>query len=198
MTGENQNLVDASHDALMNGIATITPEQTLGNIGKEIERTILSKGLMPIRNLSGHMIERYNLHAGANVPNYDSREKQAIGYGNVFAVEPFATNGAGMIENKGVPNIFMLISNKKSRSQITRSIMEIIDTYKKLPFSKLNLTLKEPQESEGKVNFAIRDLRSMGAIMEFAPLMEIDNGLVSQAEHTIIIGSKAFITTKLD
>ena len=62
-TDERQDLIKASEEALKNAIAIIKPGVSLGEIGKVIEETITKYGFRPVKNLSGHGLERYNIHS---------------------------------------------------------------------------------------------------------------------------------------
>ncbi len=76
---------------------------SIGDIGKMIEKTIKMKGYKPIRNLGGHLIRRYELHAGVFIPNIHERNTSFLQEGNTYAIEPFATDGAGfVVEGKQV------------------------------------------------------------------------------------------------
>lgn len=194
----HESLVQASKEALMNAIPLMLPGKTVSEVGTEIERTILSYSFSPIRNLSGHRITHFTLHSGKNIPNFNSKEETLIEYGDIFAVEPFATDGAGLIENSGQPEIFRLIELKNTRSAFTRQVLQAIRSLKTLPFSKLQVARLGNSNSPAKINFALREMRSLNMIDEYAQLIEVDNGLVSQREHTVIVGNEPIITTTLD
>jgi len=53
-TPENKKLIEATKAALENVEKNISSKKTLGEIGKIIEETIISKGFVPVANLSGH------------------------------------------------------------------------------------------------------------------------------------------------
>jgi methionine aminopeptidase len=44
----------------------------------------------------------------------------------------------------------------------------------------------------------LRELKSIGVLHEFAPLPDKAHGIVSQAEHTVIVREKPVITTSLE
>ena len=46
------------------------------------------------------MLEKYEQHAGLTIPNYDNKDNSKLEPGVLIAIEPFATNGAGLIEDK--------------------------------------------------------------------------------------------------
>ena len=194
LTGKNSELVKASEKALENAIKLVKIDAKVSDIGKEIEQTIKSFGFKPVKNLSGHEMDYYKLHAGITIPNFEYGNEK-LKEGQVIAIEPFATNGAGLIIEKGAGEIFMMTGIKPVRSMITREIIKELIKFNGLPFSKRNLIQKF---SLPKVNFAFKELDNLGLLREYSPLIEKANGLVSQAEHTILVSEKPLVLTKLD
>src|SRR5207245_1327198 len=92
-------LVRASELALQTAIEAVHAGVSTRSIGEGIQRAIEAHGYRPVRNLTGHTIERYLLHAGKSVPNiahgHDFREA-----GEVVAVEPVAPPGAGQVHGR--------------------------------------------------------------------------------------------------
>ena len=113
----------------------------------------------------------------------------------VFAVEPFATTGSGVVHESGLATVFMLEHKKPVRSSITREVLMQIGSYDGLPFAKRWLTRK----FGAKANFAIRELTQLGMIHQFPPLVEVNKGIVTQAEHSVLIDDKGevIVLTKM-
>ncbi|MBS3108053.1 type II methionyl aminopeptidase [Candidatus Woesearchaeota archaeon] len=190
---KNINLLRASEHALRNALKIIRPGVTLGEIGKEIEQTIQEEGFEPIRNLSGHGLGLYQIHAPPSVPNYDNKSTKILKEGQVVAIEPFATTGKGMICEGKPSGIFRWVGKKAVRHPKAREVLKYIESeFKTLPFTKRWIMKKY---SMGE--FYLRLLEKEGIIQEYAQLPEISNGLVSQAEHTIRVEEKAKILTKV-
>ena len=85
---------------------------------------------------------------------------------------------------------------KSVRVMFVRNIMKYIgDTYLTLPFSKLMLKNKF---SEGQINFALKQFEQLGILHEYKPLVEVRGGLVSQAEHSILVDDTPIVLTKLE
>jgi len=121
LSKENQELVKASRDALNNAIKVIKPGITLGEIGKAIQETIIGYGFAPVRNLSGHGLGKFQVHTSPSIPNYDNHDSTKLKQGDVFAIEPFATNGAGHVISGASSNIFLCknpIKSKRTRDKI--------------------------------------------------------------------------------
>src|SRR3989442_8324523 len=66
-------LVRASELALQTAIEAVHAGVSTRAIGEGIQRAIEAHGYRPVRNLTGHTIERYLLHAGKSVPNIAHR-----------------------------------------------------------------------------------------------------------------------------
>ncbi len=191
LSGKYGKLIEASEKALENAIKVLQQgDLKLGNVGKAIQETITSYGYSPVKNLSGHGLDIFDIHTEPTVPNYDTGDSTEIEKDTIFAIEPFATNGVGLIQDSGNATIFQMIQKKPVRSQITREILKEIETYEGLPFATRDLVKKFPLF---KVNFALRELRQVGALHEHSPLVEKNKGFVSQAEHTIYVDKKGTV-----
>ena len=189
LSGKYNDLVKAAQKALEEALKIINVGTELKLIGKTINDTISSYGYAPVRNLSGHGLDLYNIHTKPTVPNIDNGDKTILKKGMAFAVEPFATTGSGVVHESGLPTVFMLEHKKPVRSPITREVLKEIETYEGLPFAKRWLTGK----FGAKANFAIRELTQLGMIHQFPPLVEVNKGIVTQAEHSVLIDDEGEI-----
>ena len=95
LSGENEDLVKASREALENAIKIIKPGIKISEIGKVIQETITGYGFAPVRNLSGHGLDEFNIHAKPSIPNYDNGDNTELQENQLIAIEPFASKGAG-------------------------------------------------------------------------------------------------------
>ena len=180
----HDDLVKASRKALDDAVKIIKPGIKLGEIGEAIESAIKAYGFVPIKNLSGHGLGVYGLHTGLTIPNFNTGEDEELNEGMVVAIEPFATDGAGFVVESSNAEIFSLVQKKPVRSMITREIMGEIGKYNGMPFTTRWLAQKFPLF---KVNFALKELNSADSIRLYPPLVEKNKGMVSQAEHSIIV-----------
>ncbi|BBL45317.1 type II methionyl aminopeptidase [Nanobdella aerobiophila] len=185
-----KDLIDASKEALDNVRKIIKKDLEVSKIGEIIDNTIKSKGFKPIYNLSGHRIERYILHAGVSIPNYNNNSKIRLSEGT-YAVEPFATNGAGFAEDYTLSGIYSIISDKPIRDpNIRRFFMELYKDYNTIPFAYRWLYNKY----NGKINLniAIEYLKKNGNLYEYPVLIEQGDGIVTQFETTFYINNEIF------
>lgn len=194
LSGKNPELVKASREALENALKKIKIGVKLGEIGKEIHDTIVKYGFSPIRNLSGHGLGNFDIHTYPTVPNFDTGDDTELEEGTVIAIEPFATNGEGIIYESGNPGVFMLTGKKAVRNNFTRMAMKEIDKLNGLPFAKHWLQQKI---GKAQANFALREMMQLDMLHGFPPLVDRGHGLVSQAEHTVIVLEKPIVITRL-
>ncbi len=173
-------LIKASELALENALKTIKHGAKSSSIGEIIEKTIKEFGFKPISNLTGHLLERYNLHAGKAIPNVKTRIGFVLKEGEVYAMEPFATIGEGIVEDSKYAYIYRLPSPKASPQFLSYIARE----FKTLPFAARWLIYKFPRN---KIEELIRKFILSQTIQAYPVLMERGKGAVSQAEHTFIV-----------
>ena len=188
-------MVNASREALNNALKIIKPGVALHEIGKTIHDTITSYGFAPVKNLSGHGLGHYQIHTKPSVPNYNNGNETILKEGDVIAIEPFASTGAGIVQESSPATIYTMVKDVSVRDPITRKILQEIKDYNGLPFAKRWL---EKKFGTNKTNFAIRTLIRTGCLHEHPPLIDENRGMVSQAEHSVIVGEKPIVFTKLD
>lgn len=192
---KNKKLIQASKDALNQVEKIINSNSELSEIGRTIENAITSKGFNPVINLTGHLMEQYNLHAGISIPNIDNSSDKILGE-QLYAIEPFATDGIGKVKEGKPSGIYILENKKNTRSPIAKKILNyIIEEYSTLPFCSRWLVKKFGT----KALFALAILDREGIIHQFPQLVEISGGIVSQAENTFLLEkNQTIITTKED
>ena len=192
--GPNKELIKAPEEALKAAIKLATPGTQLREIGKAIQETISSYGFSPILNLSGHQIKQYDLHAGMTIPNYDNGDTTVLQEGQIIAIEPFATTGKGKVTEGKPSTIYRLIESKPVRDANTKKILQHIEKeFSTLPFSKRDLIKKFPT-----AGFSLNILEREGILKHYAQLIEETKGIVSQAEHTVLVKDKPVVLTKRD
>ncbi len=184
LSGEKGELVEASREALNNAVEIIEPGVTLRRIGEEIEEAIRNKGFKPIVNLSGHGLSRYSVHTPPSIPNFDNKKEEKLKEGMVIAVEPFATDGGGSITQKDKTTVFHQKKEGRVRGKFAREVLNIIEERRGLPFTTRWISRKI---GAGKTKLALKELVREDILTEHPPLPESSDGLVSQAEHSVIL-----------
>jgi len=175
----NPKLVEAAEAALDRALKFIHAGVNTSDIGGVIEDTIGTFGFKPIINLTGHGLAQYIQHAPPSIPNKRMPHGIVLEEGDIVAIEPFATNGAGKIHDAGDAEIYHLVAEKPVRHPSARALLQEIGKYKTLPFAKRWLG--------ERVDFALVQLVRAGVIQPYPILKEIQGGLISQAEHTIMV-----------
>lgn len=194
LSGKNGELVKASEKALKEAIKLMTPNTKIAEISATVEKTIKDFGFLPISNLTGHMIKKGLLHAGVEVPNVKTSIAYTLQEGDIFAIEPFASSGSGFVQDTNQVEIFSLACPKPLRMPHARKIQEhIIKEYKSLPFAQRWLDSKY---SRLLVNTALKDMITRKVLISYPILKDSGNGLVSQAEHTVLVEETPIVLTK--
>lgn len=190
-THDYGHIIRASQDALSVAIDMVRPGVKMRDVGGAIERAINAYNLTPIENLTGHSIERFNLHTGLSVPNVMDYSDSVVAGECVLAVEPFATNGKGRVDGKVSGNIFRLNHKRNVKQKELFEFANSLETkFGTLPFAE-----RWCYPFEKKSRQYLRKLTRMGAIITYPILVEVEGGFVSQAEHTLIVGADGTIPT---
>lgn len=194
LDGQYKELLQASKKALTAVEPLFVVGKPVGEIGRVIQDTIAREGFSPVRNLSGHGLGFYNIHTGPSIPNVAVKQSVELQKDMHVACEPFATNGKGAIVSGADPTVWTQVSIGRVRSQFARDLLKKIEEYQGLPFATRWL---EREFGVGKTRLGLNELRRNTILEGHPPLKEIANGLVSQHEHTFIVGEdKPIITTK--
>ena len=142
-----------------------------------------------------HSLEHWKLHAGISVPNYDNNDPTILEEGQAVAIEPFATNGEGIVNDCPYAYIFSFLQSKPFRMKNTQRMLQHIEkNYRYLPFSGRWLT---ENFNEHRVNSGLKQLGDAMAIYPYTALKERTGAWVSQKEHTLIVESDGCNITTL-
>lgn len=177
-------LVTASADALKAAIATIADGVPVGEIGRVIEKTIMAAGYEPVRNLTGHGLAQWKVHTAPQIPNFGEGGGGRLRTGMVFAIEPFACTGRGMIKEAGKSEVFMMVRPPRKAKGLDRDVLRAIESWKGLPIARRYFTELDQEALED--TFA--RLARQGSLMRYPPLVEREGVMVSQTEHSMYLG----------
>ena len=187
LQAEIKDMVKAAQNALKAAIKVVRPGAQLWEVGEAQFSEAEALGFTTVRNLSGHNIERYKVHGGITIPSYNTKDKMELQEGWQIAIEPFITNGDGLIKDKGPATVFMVEREKGVRSPQARKILEQVKSQNGLPFTTRWLTRKL---GKGATALGLRELQQIGVVRPYAPLAEISGGMVTQFEHSMIVTEK--------
>lgn len=182
------DMVEAVELALENAIKIIKPGIRVKNVSREIERTITGFGYKPISNLTGHMLKKYVLHGGKNIPNVYGEYSWTLEEGEIYAIEPFATDGLGRVDEMQIATIYSLAKLRSGKTRFEKDILKYIYTnFKMLPFCERWILKSELNINPELIRVVINRLLEEETLIKYPVLREVKNGIVTQAETTIII-----------
>lgn len=182
-TNRYKNMIKASKEALSVAVELIKPDVGLSVVGAGIETTIRSYNFVSVENLTGHSLKQYRLHAGKSVPNISNDVKEKIKKDDVLAVEPFATNGAGRVGGRTMGNIYRLAMDREPGTENGKKLLKHIkENFDVLPFAE-----RWCRDKVDNAEIVLRKLMRAMIITGYPVLREINKGIVTQAEHTVIV-----------
>ena len=186
LSGKHEKLIEASQEGLKKAIEMMKPGVTVGEIGATVEEVIRGYGYKPIANLTGHRISTGILHTGIDIPSIKTEDPYQLQVGEIYAVEPFATDGKGFVSDTDQVEIFSLHMPGRLRMRESRKLLNfIISNYGMLPFAER--WLHKEFKSKLLLKNALKEMLRMQVIKGYPVLKEAGDGLVSQTEHTMLI-----------
>ena len=190
------NLLLATKEATNEGIKTAGIDVRMDEIGKVIQEVIESyeveidgkmKKLKPIKNLCGHTVGRYKVHAGKTVPCVVNYENVKMEEGEMYAIETFASTGKGEVKPIIDCSHYMLeqyATGENLRKKEEKELFEYIKgKYSTLAWCKRWLV----EEGFKNVSLPLRHMINAGVVQEYPPLADIDGSFTSQFEHTFML-----------
>ncbi|MFC6863664.1 type II methionyl aminopeptidase [Halomicroarcula sp. GCM10025817] len=177
----HDELTAASAEALDAALEVAGPGVDVGEIGAAVEEVIDGYGYNPVVNLTGHGLGHWEQHTSPNIPNREVSQGATLEPGMVVAIEPFATDGRGKVQEGADEEIFALEREGSVRNRQARQVLEqVVEEYKTLPFAAR--WLDSPRAS-----MALRRLKQADIVHGYPVLKEEDGKYVSQKEHTVIV-----------
>lgn len=183
-TKNHSSLIESAESALEMTIEMVAPGTTVASIGGAIERAIKSSGFKPVQNLTGHSMERYNLHSGLSVPNVKNWDRSELKEGMVVAIEPFSTTGKGKVEGASRGGIYRTARDRRAPPEISTLFSRLQSEFGGFPFAGRWCDPLHPEAST-----LLPKMVRMGMIMSYPILIEAGRGVVAQAEHSVIVTS---------
>jgi methionyl aminopeptidase len=153
-------------------------------VSAAIERTLSSHKLRPMRNLCGHGVGRFIVHSPPPIPNSPEPTDVILPAHAVVAVEPFATDGHGLVGERGAAEVFRVDPDRLDRSGLDPRIAEVLVAFHGLPFARRQLRAFP----RALVETTLQALRQRNQLTAYPPLVERSGRKVAQAEHTLYLG----------
>ncbi|OIW09314.1 hypothetical protein TanjilG_01285 [Lupinus angustifolius] len=146
-----------------------------------------SKPMKSIRNLNGHSIGRYQIHAGKSVPIVKGGEQTKMEEGEFFAIETFASTGKGYVREDLECSHYMKnfdVGHIPLRLPRAKQLLATINkNFSTLAFCRRYLD----RIGETKYLMALKNLCDSGIVQPYPPLCDVKGSYVSQFEHTILL-----------
>ena len=190
------NLLMASKDGTDTGIKLAGIDARLGEIGAGIQEAIESyeveiKGkthkLKAIKNLCGHTVDKYKVHAGKSVPIVKREDDTKMEEGEIYAIETFASTGKGSVFRNGECSHYMMeefASGDKLRNPKDKELFNHI----KNNYSTLAWCRRWLDEEGFKNHFmTLKHLIDHQIVTPYPPLSDVEGSFVSQFEHTLVL-----------
>jgi len=185
---ELEPLAEAARIVLHKAIKAMKPGIGVSNVGYVIQKTANKLGFKTIRNLTGHEIKRYELHAGTTIPNIGVPCPGKLKVGHIYAVEPFVTTmrASGEVVSAKLVTIFRVNPSKlfklrKLKTEEKELMRLLIEKFNGLPYTPRWI------DSFEKVRTIHEKLVKIGRIEKYPVLVERRGEPVAQAEHTVIV-----------
>ena len=182
--GRSRDLIQASADALAAAISLVEPGRPVSEIGAAVERTITKAGFEPVRNLTGHGLDRWKVHCAPQIPSYGERGGGRLAEGMVVAIEPFACTGRGFIHEAGRAEVFMLVRPPRKARGVDKEVLKAMQSWRGLPIARRYFDHLDRDAVEDTIS----KLARQGVLVRYPPLVEQAGVLVAQTEHTLFLG----------
>jgi len=203
-----EQLLTAVKEATDTGIRAAGIDVRLCDIGEQIQEVMESfeveldgttYPVKAIRNLNGHSIGPYQIHAGKSVPIVRNTDQTKMEEGEMFAIETFGSTGRGHVledlecshymKNFDAPHVPLRLPRSK------KLLTHINKTFGTLAFCRRWLerddggsyTVNGNSGKQEKYLGALKNLCDVGIVQAYPPLCDIKGCYTAQYEHTILL-----------
>ncbi|KAJ3179833.1 Methionine aminopeptidase 2B [Geranomyces variabilis] len=189
-------LLAAVKDATNTGVKEAGIDVRLCDIGAAVQEVMESyevtingktHQVKPIRNLNGHSIGPYHIHAGKTVPIVKGGDQTKMEEGELFAIETFGSTGKGYVHEDMECSHYSKAYNAGHvplRLARAKQLLGTINkTFGTLPFCRRYLD----RIGETKYLMALKNLVDNGAVDAHPPLVDVRGSYTAQFEHTLIL-----------
>lgn len=189
-------LVEAVRDATNTGIKIAGIDVKLCEVGEAIQEVMESYEVeldgktypvKSIRNLNGHSIDAYRIHAGKTVPIVKGGEATMMEENEFYAIETFGSTGRGIVRDDMDTSHYMKNFDAPFVPLRLQASQKLLGTVNKnfgtLAFCKRWLD----RLGATKYQMALKDLCDKGILDAYPPLCDIKGCYTAQFEHTIVL-----------
>jgi methionyl aminopeptidase len=188
----------AVQDATETGVREAGIDVRIADVSAAIQEAMESHEMLldngktvPIRavkNLNGHSIGPYHIHAGKTVPLVkDTGLQEKMEEGELYAIETFGSTGKAHVWEEGECSHYMrdfYQGNVPLRNPRSKALLKHIEsTYSTLAFCRRWL------DRAGETNYllGLKGLIDAGLVNPYPPLNDVPGSYVAQYEHTFIL-----------
>ncbi|CDF35552.1 methionyl aminopeptidase [Chondrus crispus] len=189
-------LVEAVREATNEGIKTTGIDVRLCDVGAAVQEVMESHEVeldgkvypvKAIRNLHGHSIAPYQIHAGKSVPIVRGGGQVKMEEGEFYAIETFGSTGKGFVIEDMECSHYMKDFDARRvnlRSAKARSLLSTIDkNFGTLAFCRRYLD----RLGEEKYLMGLKALVDNGIVNPYPPLCDQKGSYTAQFEHTLVL-----------
>ncbi|GJP82980.1 hypothetical protein CLOP_g13192, partial [Closterium sp. NIES-67] len=189
-------LLEAVREATNTGVRECGIDVRLCDVGCAIQEVMESYEVTingktypvkAIRNLNGHSIGPYQIHAGKSVPIVKGGEATRMEEGELFAIETFGSTGKGYVREDLECSHYMKnfdVGHVPLRLPRAKQLLATIDrNFGTLAFCRRYLD----RLGETKYLMALKNLCDAGVVQPHPPLCETKGSYVAQFEHTLVL-----------
>jgi len=190
------NLLKAVKDATNTGIREAGIDVRLCDVGEAIQEVMESYEVelggktypvKAIRNLNGHSIGPYRIHAGKTVPIVKGGEATKMEENEFYAIETFGSTGKGFVRDDMETSHYMKnfdVGHVPLRIPRARQLLHVInENFGTLAFCRRWLD----RLGQTKYIMALKSLGDAGIVDPYPPLCDIKGCYTAQYEHTILL-----------
>lgn len=189
-------LLQAVQEATNTGIKEAGVDVRLCDIGAAIQEVMESYEVeldgktyqvKAVRNLNGHSIAPYQIHAGKSVPIVKGGEATKMEEGEFFAIETFGSTGKGLVREDLECSHYMRafdVGHVPLRLPRSKQLLATIEkNFGTLAFCRRYLD----RLGESKYLMALKNLCDAGVVDPYPPLCDNKGSYVAQFEHTFYL-----------
>lgn len=191
-----EKLMAAVKDATYTGIKESGIDARLCDVGERIQEVMESyeveldgktHQVKAIRNLNGHSIAPYRIHAGKTVPIVKGGDATRMEEGEFFAIETFGSTGRGIVHDDMECSHYMKnfdVGHVPLRMARSKQLLHVINqNFGTLAFCRRWLD----RLGQTKYLMALKNLCDVGIVGAHPPLCDVKGSYTAQYEHTILL-----------
>lgn len=188
LSPRDREMVEVAENSLSKVSEVLKAGVKINLVGEVIEKLAKSRGFKVIRNLTGHQIDRFNLHAGLSIPNIKIFSTEKFRRDMVVAIEPFITIAEGYGEVGEIEETYIYRFKYLSinyMGDFNNFIKKLHDLFKTLPFCERWVLNRFGDVEKDVLKKALEHCRKN--LMFYPVLVERNRGKVAQAEDTFLV-----------